>query len=169
MASDEDYMSFLNKANAEPSAGVSQSATTSGHKKIQLKAVDEHAQIPQELAAPTQNEEWIYVSDADEPFVPVSLKLPHGASSGLPDVKGFSHLVNHPEGEKAGVEVLSVEEWDRRGSYKDVVEGVRKACEGAEVRVYRVELGGTRVEYWVVGVREKEGRLVGVKALAVES
>jgi hypothetical protein len=32
-----------------------------------------------------------------------------------------------------------------------------------------VELGGTRVEYWVVGVREKEWRLVGVKALAVES
>lgn len=37
----------------------------------------------------------------------------------------------------------------------------------SDVKVYRVELGGPRVEYWVVGVVDE--RLVGAKALAIES
>jgi hypothetical protein len=46
------------------------------------------------------------------------------------------------------------------------VEAVKKAC-GGEVRVFRVELKGSRVEYYVVGV--SEGKVVGLKALSVES
>ena len=60
---------------------------------------------------------------------------------------------------------------------------MRAATRGADVRVYRVPSprGGARVEYWLVAVEppsaeEKKGkgkgargRLVGVKALAVES
>lgn len=60
-------------------------------------------------------------------------------------------------------------EWDRTGQYKEVVDAVREACKGGDVRVYRVPRGGTRVEYWVVGVDREEGRLVGVKALGIES
>jgi predicted aspartyl protease len=52
--------------------------------------------------------------------------------------------------------------------YKGVVEAVGKAGNG-QVKVFRVELGGTRAEYYVVAVDEKEGRVVGLKALSVES
>lgn len=62
---------------------------------------------------------------------------------------------------------MDIGEWDTQGQYKDVVEATREACKGSDVRVYRVELGGTRVEYWVVGL--EGGKLVGLKALAIES
>lgn len=79
MASDEDYAAFLEKANADPSAGTHSSAAATTQKKgLQTKAfktLDAGASVPRELKAPTDNEEWIYVSDADEPFVAVSLGL----------------------------------------------------------------------------------------------
>ena len=81
MATDEEYMAFLDKANADPNAGIAKTAASGGG-KIQLKAVDPGVDIPHELKAPTDKEEWIYVSDADEPFVVVSLKLEGG---NLPD------------------------------------------------------------------------------------
>lgn len=62
---------------------------------------------------------------------------------------------------------MDVQEWDPRGHYKKLVEQVRDVVKEGDVRVYRVGLGGTRVEYWVVGVIEE--RLVGAKALAIES
>lgn len=78
MASDEAYMDFLNKANEDPAAAQ----TSHGHKgKKELKAADHGAEIPQPLVAATK--EAFYVSDADEPFVPVSLAWAKG--KGLPD------------------------------------------------------------------------------------
>jgi hypothetical protein len=64
------------------------------------------------------------------------------------------------------VEELSVDKWDPRGQYKKVVEAVKKATDG-EVKVFRVELSGARSEYYVVGV--KDGKVLGLKALSVES
>lgn len=54
------------------------------------------------------------------------------------------------------------------------MEAVRAATKGSDVRVYRIEMEGARVEYWVVGVLKGDGkigqaRLVGAKALAIES
>jgi arginine/ornithine N-succinyltransferase beta subunit len=45
---------------------------------------------------------------------------------------------------------------------------VKKAGNG-EVKVFRVELEGARAEYYVVSVDKEEGRVVGLKALSVES
>ena len=45
---------------------------------------------------------------------------------------------------------------------------MKKAGDG-KVKVFRVEHGSTRSEYYVVSVDEKEGRVVGLKALSVES
>jgi hypothetical protein len=67
------------------------------------------------------------------------------------------------------IRVLEPAQWDVRGEYKDVVEAVREAVGGGQVGVYRVERAGARVEYLVLGVNEKKGKLEGVKALAVES
>lgn len=82
-------------------------------------------------------------------------------------------MINHPDPSNADIEILDPAKWDSKGQYKHVVDATRNACMGSTVMVYRVALGGTRVEYWVVGVdgssKDKEGKLVGVKALAVES
>lgn len=87
MASDEDYMAFLDKANADLSAGYSATTSKPGG-KMQLKAMDEGVDVPKELKVATEKEEWVYVSDADEPFVAVSLRLP---GTKLPD-EGLSAL-----------------------------------------------------------------------------
>jgi hypothetical protein len=62
---------------------------------------------------------------------------------------------------------MDIGEWDTQGEYKDVVEAVREAGKGSDVRVYRIGRDSTRFEYWVVTLAD--GNLVGVKALAVES
>jgi hypothetical protein len=62
---------------------------------------------------------------------------------------------------------MDIGEWDAQGQYKDVVDATREATKGSDVRVYRIVRDGSRVEYWVVGL--EGGRLVGVKALAIES
>jgi hypothetical protein len=61
--SDEDYEAFLNKANQDVSG-----ATTQSKKSVGVKSVD--TEVPQDLEAI----EEVFVSDADEPFEPVSLK-----------------------------------------------------------------------------------------------
>jgi hypothetical protein len=52
--------------------------------------------------------------------------------------------------------------------YKKVIDAVKEAGNG-EVKVFKVQIDGTRAEYYVVGVDEKDGRIVGLKALSVES
>lgn len=64
MASDEDYASFLEKANQHT---VSKRASTQS-KTVKTKAVD--TEIPPLLL----DIEEYYTSDADEPFEPVSLR-----------------------------------------------------------------------------------------------
>ena len=63
---------------------------------------------------------------------------------------------------------LSEKEFDPKGQYKAVIDAVKKAGNG-EVKVFRVHHSRTRGEYYVVSVDEKEGRVVGLKALGVES
>ena len=80
MASDEDYMNFLDKANQDPSAGGS--TVKAQGAKAELKATDKNVEIPAPLRAATKDA--FYVSDADEPFVPVALEWDE-AGKGLPD------------------------------------------------------------------------------------
>ena len=70
MASDEDYMAFLDKANKDPNEGV---AKTQSKGKVELKAVDSGVRVPAGLKKATSDA--FYISDADEPFVPVCLKF----------------------------------------------------------------------------------------------
>lgn len=69
MASDADYMSFLDKANQDPSQGVAKQQSASD---VKFKTVDSGEEVPEQLAAATKDA--FYTSDADEPFVPVVLK-----------------------------------------------------------------------------------------------
>jgi len=81
MASDEDYMNFLDKANEDPSKGVAKSQSQ-GLAKAQFKTADKGVEIPAVLKEVTKDA--FYVSDADEPFVPVALSWDE-AGKGLPD------------------------------------------------------------------------------------
>jgi hypothetical protein len=68
MASDEDYAAFLDKANEDPGESRTQSSG-----KVELRAVDRGVEVPAALREVTKDA--FYVSDADEPFEPVCLKL----------------------------------------------------------------------------------------------
>jgi len=161
MASDEDYAAFLDKANRDPNEGVVKSQSGG---KVQLRAVDDGVKVPAVLQKATKDA--FYVSDADEPFEPVVLGL-KGEVKGLPNEATFSKLVGHPSPKDADVSILDIGEWDPQGEYKDLVDAVREATKGSDVRVYRIAKDGSRAEYWLVGIAD--GKLVGVKALAVES
>lgn len=80
-------------------------------------------------------------------------------------------MINHPDAANAQVEILDPVDWDTQGQYRDIIDAVTKAGKGNDVRVYRISKGGVRVEYWVVTTegKGKDAKLVGVKALAIES
>jgi len=159
MASDEDYAAFLDKANQDPGEGT---VKTQGKGKVELKAVDQGVRVPAGLKKATSDA--FYVSDSDEPFEPVYLKF---EGKKLPDEATFAKLVNHPNPDEAEVQIMDIGEWDTQGQYKEIVNATRDATKGSDVRVYRISKGGSRVEYWVVGV--ESGKLIGAKAMAIES
>ena len=70
-------------------------------------------------------------------------------------------------GHEGTVEELSTKDFDPKGQYKGVMDAVKEEAGGAEVKVFRVETGKARAEYWVVGLHE--GKVMGVRASAVES
>jgi len=67
MASDEDYAAFLEKANQPTSSATTQQTKKS--KGFTTKSVDTQEPVPTVL----QEVQSVYVSEADEEFVPVSL------------------------------------------------------------------------------------------------
>jgi hypothetical protein len=73
-------------------------------------------------------------------------------------------------GELVGKEAKKIgqKDFDPRGQYKSVIDAVKDEVDG-ELGFFQVELDRTRSEYVVVGVDAKKGRLVGLKALSVES
>jgi hypothetical protein len=159
MSSDADYAAFLDKANQDTSSAQSQSQSQS--KKLGTKAVD--TDVPAEL----KNVDVYYESDADEPFEAVSLKFKDGE---LPGESEFAKLIGHSS--HNDVSKISAQDFDPKNKYKKVLDAVKKAAGGGgsgDVGVYKVEHGSTRAEYYVVSVDKKEERLVGLKALAVES
>lgn len=80
MASDEDYAAFLDKANQDTGAPASAQS-----KSFKTKAVD--SEVPPVL----QSVEEYYISDADEPFEPVSLKWEGDATPAEGQEEQLSH------------------------------------------------------------------------------
>jgi hypothetical protein len=79
----------------------------------------------------------------------------------------FAKLINHSSPDSADIDILDPLTWDSDGKYADVIDAVREASQGNDVRVYQVSRDATRTEYWVVS--HFEGKLIGAKALSVES
>lgn len=78
MASDSDYMSFLDKANEDSSGGAKATTQSKGH--FQFKATDTRAKVPKEIKDAIKD--TFMVSEADEPFEAVSLEVKEDS---LPD------------------------------------------------------------------------------------
>ncbi|KAF2404930.1 hypothetical protein EJ06DRAFT_525500 [Trichodelitschia bisporula] len=148
MGSDEDYAAFLDKANQDTGYPTEESKG-----EVRNKAVD--TDVP---AALLGVEEY-YVSEADEPFEPVSLKWSRDVELSEGE---FGKLI----GDKA--EKIKQEDFDSQGEYAKVVDAVGKAGDG-KLHFFKVVLDGTRVEYFVVSVDKKGERVVGLKALSIES
>lgn len=72
-------MAFLDKANKDPNEGYAKPQSSG---KQEFKTTDSGAQIPAAIQEATKNS--FYVSDADEPFVPVYLAWDE-SGKGLPD------------------------------------------------------------------------------------
>ncbi|KAF5622573.1 hypothetical protein F52700_10546 [Fusarium sp. NRRL 52700] len=157
MSNDDDYMAFLNKANQDTGAGA---AT---QEKTTFKTKDQGAQVPKPISDVCKNA--IYTSDADEPFQEVSLQWE--GENGLPSESEFAKLINHSSPDSAEIKILDPLNWDSHGKYTDVIQAVREASQGNDVRVYQVTRDATRTEYWVVS--HADGKLIGAKALSVES
>lgn len=78
-------MAFLDKANRDPSEGYAKPQSSSNQ---EFKATDAGAQIPAAIQEATKDS--FYVSDADEPFVPVYLAWDE-SGKGLPDEGWLYH------------------------------------------------------------------------------
>ncbi|KAG6031461.1 hypothetical protein E4U40_007131 [Claviceps sp. LM458 group G5] len=164
MASDKEYMSFLDKANQDPGEGhaVKKQQSAQGGSKTAFKTTDADTQAPQVIKQACADA--VYVTEADEPFDEVSLKW---NGSGLPDETEFATLIGHWDADSADISIMDPVDWDAQGQYSKLIEAVREATKGNDVRVYRVVRDETRCEYWLVSW--EEGRIVGAKALGVES
>lgn len=80
--------------------------------------------------------------------------------------------------ESDAIETLSPSSFDPKTQYTAVVKAVREAAaasdssvdeSGVDVKVFRVDVGKSRVEYWVLALDAADGKIVGLKAKAVES
>lgn len=65
------------------------------------------------------------------------------------------------------ISILDPVDWDKQGNYKSLIDELTTETKGNDIRVYRVQIDGTRVEYYLVSYLD--GNLVGYKALAIES
>lgn len=176
MSSDDAYSAFLDQANQDTGASK---ASTKRSSPAEPKTVNT------EVPALLQNVErfGIYTSEADEPFEPVSLKwdgdgLPTEGSPcllasisllvvllmcfGLPDE--FKDLIGHG----SNVEKWNDDDFDPERKYEAALGAVREVGDGS-ASIFRVEIGRTRVEYYIVTHDKKSKRVVGLKAKSVES
>ncbi|ODM17714.1 hypothetical protein SI65_06502 [Aspergillus cristatus] len=165
MSSDDAYLSFLEKANSDLSAGQQSTQT----QRTETQTVHANAEIPASL----QSIDAFYISETDEPFEPVVLEFEGAGSGEWPGSSQLSSLIAPDDDLSHNITTLSASSFDPRNQYPSVFKAVRAAASGpdedVEVKVYRVEVGSSRVEYFVLGLDTEKGRVVGLKARAVET
>ncbi|KAH8706006.1 hypothetical protein BGW36DRAFT_422529 [Talaromyces proteolyticus] len=181
MASDSDYMDFLNKANQQRDAGIDKpqaESTAPSSQQVRTRTVETSAKVPDVL----KKVDSFYISETDEPFEPVALEW-EGASRGKwPTPDQFASLITTSKSAASdisqSIETLPPSSFDPRDQYSSVIGTVREAAAASDpnvdeseidVKVYRVEVGHNRIEYWVVALSATNGNIVGFRAKAVES
>ena len=76
----------------------------------------------------------------------------------------FKDLVQHD----AGISTLGLQEFDPKGQYQEIFKAVNSVGDG-DAKIYRVEHGRTRAEYYIIRFEKKGKKVVGLKVKAVES
>ncbi|RAH59862.1 hypothetical protein BO85DRAFT_447727 [Aspergillus piperis CBS 112811] len=168
MSSDNDYMSFLNKANADLNASQFQPQRDDTSSTPRTQTIHTNVRVP----TPLTSVDAFYVSETDEPFEPVALKWPDAGRGIWPDAAALSNLVSPDADLSNSIETLTFSTFDPKNQYSGVVRAVRAAVgdeEGAAVKVYRVEVARSRVEYFVLALDGTEGLVVGLRAKAIET
>ncbi|KAJ5780195.1 hypothetical protein N7457_005355 [Penicillium paradoxum] len=169
MSSDDAYMSFLDKANADVSGQAPQGTDT-----IKTETVHSSLSVPK----PLQSVNEYYTSDTDEPFEPVALKWDGAAKGAWPSADQLSSLISPDNDLSQSISSLSPDSFDPKNQYSSALDAVRAAAvendsgadkSAVELKVYRVEQTSTKIEYWVLALHAPESRLVGLRAKAVES
>ncbi|RPA86255.1 hypothetical protein BJ508DRAFT_358365 [Ascobolus immersus RN42] len=164
MADDDAYAAFLKKQSdqsAQQDTPPSEVKTTDESDKEffpYLNDINTFAPTPNLITTLSEN---YYSSDTDLPFIPVGITA-HFFT--LPPADKFAELIKV---DADRVKQLTTEEWDPKGQYKEVVEGVKAAAKDGQAGVYEVDGEGSRKGYFVLGIGE--GGLVGVRAGSVES
>ena len=171
MADDSSYLSFLSDANKTPQN--TSNTDTTGHtstaesRTSKFDPTSSTAAIPEPLQS-LQIQQIHYVSETDEAFEPILLTY---YGDGLPNGEELGKSLGMKGANTREIEVMTVDEWDPRHQYEEVIGKVKDAGKhkggNGEVKAYRVGLDRTRVEYYLLTVVERG--LVGVKAKAVES
>ncbi|KAJ5463974.1 hypothetical protein N7475_007109 [Penicillium sp. IBT 31633x] len=170
MSSDDAYMSFLDKANADVSGGQAPQGTDT----VQTETVHSSLSVPK----PLQSVDAYYTSDTDEPFEPVALKWDGAAKGAWPSADQLSSLISPNTDLSKSISILSPSSFDPNNQYSSALDAVRAAAvekdsgadqSAVELKVYRVEQTSTKIEYWVLALHAPESRLVGLRAKAVES
>lgn len=90
----------------------------------------------------------------------------------------LSGLISPNNDLSQAISTLTPSSFDPKNQYSSVFHAVRSAAverdengdqSAVEIKVYQVELSSTKMEYWVLALDGVEGRVVGLRAKAVES
>ncbi|KAE8336421.1 hypothetical protein BDV24DRAFT_141721 [Aspergillus arachidicola] len=169
--SDDAYMNFLNKANADLDAARAQQAQDSP--TVRTETVETGVSVP----APLTSVDAYYTSETDEPFEPVALRW-DGASRGIfPDPSHLSNLISPNADLSSSITTLTPSSFDPRNQYSSALRAVRAAAaessggdeSAVAVNVYRVEVGSSRIEYYILAMDAKKSLVVGLRTKAVET
>ncbi|KJK60423.1 hypothetical protein P875_00053360 [Aspergillus parasiticus SU-1] len=169
--SDDAYMNFLNKANADLDTARAQQAQDSP--TVRTETVETGVSVP----APLTSVDAYYTSETDEPFEPVALRW-DGASRGIfPDPSHLSNLISPNADLSSSITTLTPSSFDPRNQYSSALRAVRAAAaessggdeSAVDVNVYRVEVGLSRIEYYILAVDAKKSLVVGLRTKAVET
>ncbi|KAF8454524.1 hypothetical protein BGX38DRAFT_1172189 [Terfezia claveryi] len=193
-AEDDAYTNFLLNANRMYTQPAAETPSETVTNKSLLCPIDPSL-LPSYISA--LHTSRFYTSDIDAPFEAVDLPLqatPHTQASIETGIYRYT-VARALDIDEEVIKKLSIEQWNPRREYSDVVEAVEKwvregnkealeeravgvpkeveSTKEGEVAVFAVDGEGARVEYFVLGVIRgvggKPDRVVGMKVLAVES
>jgi len=86
----------------------------------------------------------------------------------------LSALISPDTDLSQSISTLSPSSFDPKNQYSAVLDAVRAATENesddeVELKIYRVEVTSTKIEYWILTLDKPESRIVGLRAKSVES
>lgn len=176
MADDASYEAFLDKANSQSTTAKTASTSSNDAGFKALKASD--AAVP---ACLNDVSETIYVSDADFAFEGVAFTFSGSLDKGTwatfsvsisrQLAKHYAESVQKLLGQ-TGIEVQSIDDFDPRRQYTNVVDKILEAAgtssSRSEIKVFRVPQQGSRAEYFLLCCHKDGDKVVGARVKAVE-